>query len=177
MRAYLLEKFYEFSTWPYQTFFKCKTKAWNLTIWDLIHFDDGTLGYDLGVFLQNNGFLPQDKLESHDVFHVLTGSGVAVPEEVSMQFYLYGNGKRSAYLYMVMIIGAVFYPDKYQQFKYAYKQGEKSKPFHQLEFRDLLTTPTLELRTKYCIHDNTYKPLEISAIDYLLLKFKQLKTK
>lgn len=174
MRAYLLEKFYELSTWPYQKFFKRNAQAWNLTIWDLIHLEDGTLGYDLGVFLHKNGFSPQDKLESHDVFHVLTGTGVAVPEEVSMQFYLYGNGKRSVYLYMVMTVGALFYPDKIEQFKFAYKQGKQSKPFHHLSFQDLLTTPTKDLSSKYSIKLNEFKPLELSAKDYVQLKFKIL---
>lgn len=175
MRAYLLEKFYELSTWPYQKVFKTRAEAWNLTIWELIHFEEGTLGFDLGVFLQQNGFTPQDKLESHDVFHVLTSSGVAVPEEVSMQFYLYGNGKKSAYLFMVMAVGALFYPDEIERFKYAYNKGQESRPFHQLNFRDLLTTKTRVIRSKYCIKSNNYKPLNLSVKDSLLVEIKSLK--
>ena len=170
MRAYLLEKFYEWSTIPYQRWFKSDTEAWDLSKEELLSYPEGSLGNDLGIFLDQNGFSPQDKLESHDVFHVLTGSGVAVPEEVSMQFYLKGNGKSSAYLYMVMTIGLLFYPDKIKRFIYAYREGKKSDPFHHLNFQDLLTTSTNSIKNKYSICQNVYEKMPMKTVEYALLR-------
>ncbi|MEO9894336.1 MAG: hypothetical protein ABJF52_17540, partial [Aurantibacter sp.] len=96
MRAIILELLYKWSLAPYQNL-KSNT-AWDVTIADLQKFPDESLGQQLGAFLTRNNFNLQDKLESHDVFHVLTNTGISVPEEISMQFYLMGNGKRSAYL-------------------------------------------------------------------------------
>ena len=40
--------------------------------------------------------------EDHDVFHVLTRTGLTVKNEIELQFYLLGNGKRSLFLFIVI---------------------------------------------------------------------------
>jgi len=102
----------------------------------------GTFPYD---------FTPQPKLENHDVFHVLTKTGITVPDEIAMQYYLMGNGKRSMYLYMVILVGTLLYPDKFRLFKTAYKKGARAYSFYQLDFKKLLDQPLDTLRTTFLI--------------------------
>ncbi len=149
MRAIILEKLYEWSLIPYQSF--KKNEAWTVGIEDLLHYPKETLGYQMGFFLLKNNFDLQEKLESHDVFHVLTGTGITVPEEISMQFYLLGNGKRSAYLFSVIFLGALLFPDYLKMFLSKYRQGKTSLPFHQLDFQKLLNQPLARIKNTFLI--------------------------
>ena len=149
MRAIILEKLYQWSLVPYQSF--KKNEPWDLTISDLQKFPNGTLGQCLGSFLAGHNFDLQAKLESHDVFHVLTDTGITVPEEISMQFYLLGNGKRSTYLFTVLFLGGLLYPDYLQFFYKKYKKGKSALSFHQLDFYKLLPHPLEKIKTTFLI--------------------------
>ena len=150
MRALLLETFYEWSKVPYQRWFKNES-PWDISIQQLLEHPEESLGFHLGTFLLQHDFTPQPKLENHDVFHVLTRIGITVPEEIAMQFYLLGNGKRSTYLFMVIFVGTILYPDKYALFIKAYKKGKQALTFHQLDFKKLLITPIQGIRTTFLI--------------------------
>lgn len=150
MRALLLEKLYDWSKIPYQKFLK-KNNAWNIKISTLLSYPKDTLGNGLGLFITKHNFELQDKLESHDVFHVLTNTGITVPEEVSMQFYLMGNGKRSLYLYSVVFLGLLLYPDYFKTFKNAYYRGNTALQFHQLDFLKMLHLPIHKIKTTFLI--------------------------
>lgn len=150
MRAIILEKLYEWSLIPYQSF--KKNEAWDLGIEDLLQYSKDTLGYQMGYFLLSNNFDLQEKLESHDVFHVLTGTGITVPEEVSMQFYLLGNGKRSIYLLSVIFLGALLFPDYLKLFRSKYRRGKSSLSFHQVDFYRLLDKPLERIKDTFLIH-------------------------
>jgi len=149
MRALILEKLYEWSLIPYQSF--KKNEAWDVGIEDLLHYPKETLGYQMGYFLQKNNFDLQEKLESHDVFHVLTNNGITVPEEISMQFYLLGNGKRSVYLFSVILLGSLLYPDYLKLFTAKYHLGKSALPFHQLNFYKLLNQPISRVKETFLI--------------------------
>ena len=149
MRAIILEKLYEWSLIPYQSF--KKNAAWDLDIEDLLQYPKETLGFQMGHFLLKNNFDLQEKLESHDVFHVLTGTGITVPEEISMQFYLLGNGKRSAYLFSVILIGGFLFPDYIKLFRAKYRLGKSSLPFYQLDFYKLLDQPLTRIKNTFLI--------------------------
>ncbi len=151
MRALLLETLYEWSKVPYQKYIK-KDGAWNLSITDLLQYPETSLGFHLGCFLLKHSFEIQPKLESHDVYHVLTGTGISVPEEVSMQYYLWSNGKRSLYLYAVVVIGTLLYPDELRRFQKAFQRGRRALAFHQLNFLKLLDQPIQKLKTTFLIH-------------------------
>lgn len=149
MRALVLEKLYEWTLIPYQ-FFK-KNEAWHLGIEDLLQYSKNTLGYQMGYFLLSNDFELQAKLESHDVFHVLTETGITVSEEISMQFYLLGNGKRSSYLLSVIFLGTLLFPDYLQLFLSKYRRGKSALPFHQLDFQKLLHQPIVRIKDTFLI--------------------------
>ncbi|MDY8138571.1 hypothetical protein [Aquimarina sp. 2201CG5-10] len=150
MRAFILETIYEWSKTPYQRWFK-KNPPWEMTTKTLIQFPKDSLGFHLGCFLLKHNFSPQPKLENHDVFHVLTDTGTSVPEEISMQYYLLGNGKRSIYLFMVILLGTILYPDKLLLFKRAYQKGKVAYPFHQLDYQKLLHKSIETIRTTFLI--------------------------
>lgn len=149
MRAIFLEKLYQWSLKPYQAF--KKNTPWGLQLEDLLQYPKNSLGYHLGRFMLQHDFDLQEKLERHDVFHVLTGTGISVPEEISMQFYLMGNGKRSGYLISVMVLGSLLYPDKLGMFLTTYRRGKAALPFYQLDFLKLLDQPLLRIKETFLI--------------------------
>ncbi len=150
MRAYILEMIYELSKKPYQKWFK-KNQSWDISMNTLLQYPKESLGFHLGCFLLKHNFDPQPKLENHDVFHVLTNAGISVPEEVAMQYYLLGNGKNSAYLYGVILLGTLCYPDKMPLFRKAYQKGKNAHKFHQLDFKKLLSQPVQTIQTTFLI--------------------------
>ncbi|MEX0290544.1 MAG: hypothetical protein AB3N14_15675 [Flavobacteriaceae bacterium] len=150
MRAVILEHLYEWSKRPYQKYFK-KTDPWTQSAQELLQYPEGTLGFHLACFLLKHHFELQPKLESHDVFHVLTDTGISVPEEISMQYYLLGNGKRSLYLFTVIVLGTSLYPDELSRFYKAYQRGRRALPFHQLDFSRLLFQPIKRIQSAFLI--------------------------
>jgi ubiquinone biosynthesis protein Coq4 len=140
MKDQLIEKMYEWSKKPYQRIFKNKM-AWDIDKQGLLSYSDETLGYCLGQFLQKNNFDIQPKLEDHDIIHVLTDTGISVREEIGMQYYLLGNGKKSLYLHLVILAGTLFYPTHINYFIKEFRKGKKAHPFHYLDFSKMLLIP------------------------------------
>lgn len=93
----------------------------------------------------------QEKLEDHDVFHVLTNTRISVLEEIGMQFYLLGNGKKSIYLFMVTFSGILFYPTKFNYFIEQYLRGKNAHAFHYINFEKLLPTKIETIRKTFNI--------------------------
>jgi ubiquinone biosynthesis protein Coq4 len=150
MRDYLIEKLYECTKKPYQKYFK-KNEPWNIDKKQLLHFPKDSLGYGLGNFLYKNHFDIQEKLEDHDIIHVLTNTGISVYEEIGMQYYLFGNGKRSLYLYMVILSGTLFYPKQIKYFVEQYKRGKQAHSFHYLDFSKMLSMPIQSIQQTFNI--------------------------
>jgi len=131
---YLFQK----SAEPYAKLFKKKQLAWNLTANDLLKYPQDTLGYKVGVFLSSNGFEFFPKHETHDVFHVITDYGITVKEEIGLQYLLYGNGKRSVYLYLVLFLGFILLPEHYSFYLQSYRKGKSIELFYQKVNKDFL---------------------------------------
>ncbi len=150
MKDKLFELFYRLSKVPYQHFLK-KNAPWSVTKEELLTYPEKTLGNDLGIFLTVNHFTMEPKLEDHDVMHILTGIGTSVKEEIAMQCYLLGNGKRSVYLFMVVLIGTLFYPFEISFFHSYYKRGRRALAFYYLDYSKLLLQPTENIRKTFKI--------------------------
>lgn len=150
MRDLLIEKMYEITKKPYQKFIK-KGVAWNVTPKELIAYKEGSLGFHLGCFLLKYNLDMQPKLEDHDVIHVLTNTQVAVPDEIAMQYFLLGNGKKSAYLFMVISIGTLFYPTHFKQFIHNYKRGKNAYQIYDLDFYKMLHIPVKTIQETFNI--------------------------
>ncbi|MCO4294703.1 ubiquinone biosynthesis protein COQ4 [Solitalea sp. MAHUQ-68] len=170
MRKFIIIGLYNLSKKPYQALFK-NNKAWNISPQQLLDFPEGSLGNELGCFLTKNDFELQAKLENHDVFHVLSGIGTSVIEEIALQYYLLGNGKKSIYLKSVILLGTLFYPNQFSLFFSRYKEGRSFSAFHNLDFFPLLHCPIAEIKKhlpitalKYTNKDNLFSPLKPIAI-------------
>ncbi|MBZ4034805.1 ubiquinone biosynthesis protein COQ4 [Flavobacterium sp. 17A] len=150
MRDYLIERLYESSKKPYQKYFK-KNEPWNIDKSKLMDYPEASLGLGLGNFLYNNHFDIQEKLEDHDIIHVLTNTGVSVYEEIGMQYYLLGNGKKSMYLFMVILSGTIFYPKRMSYFIQQYKRGKRAHSFHYLDFSKMLLLPVQTIQQSFNI--------------------------
>ena len=150
MRAVVLEILYEWSKMPYQKFIK-KSAPWPLALCDLMQYPKSSLGFHMACFLLKHNFEIQPKLEDHDVFHVLTDTGISVPEEISMQYYLWGNGKRSSYQVAVIALGTLLFPDYIKRFTLNYRKGKAAHSFHQLDFLKLLDQPLSTIKSTFKI--------------------------
>lgn len=146
MKDCIIEIFYKIIKVPYEYLFKTKTESWNLTINDYMKHKEETLGYKLGSFLNNHNYSIQEKLEEHDVFHVLTNTGTTVVNEVEMQFYLLGNGKRSPFVFIVIATGILFYLTNYKKFYNSYQKGKNAHQFYHLDFSKILHMPLTEIQ-------------------------------
>ena len=150
MKDLFIEKLYEYSKIPYQKYFK-KNKPWDIDKTQLLNYPEGSLGLGLGNFIHRNHFDIQEKLEDHDIIHVLTNTGISVAEEIGMQYYLFGNGKRSLYLFMVILSGTLFYPQQINYFVQQYKRGKYALPFHYLDFSKMLFTSIQSIQKTFNI--------------------------
>jgi ubiquinone biosynthesis protein Coq4 len=150
MKDQLIEKMYEWSKRPYQRFFKNKM-AWEINKQELLDYPQETLGFHLGQFLQKNHFDIQPKLEDHDIIHVLTNTGVSVREEIGMQYYLSGNGKKSLYLYLVILAGTLFYPTHIDYFIKEFRKGKAAYCYHYLDFSKMLLIPISTIQQTFKI--------------------------
>ena len=150
MRDLFIEKMYEISKKPYQKFFK-KGNAWDINVNQLIQLPSDSLGFHLGCFLLKYNFEIQPKLEDHDIIHVLTNTGISVVEEIGMQYYLLGNGKRSLYLIMVIASGTFFYPTRFSYFKQQYQRGKAAHEFYGLDFLNMLSVPLSNIQQTFNI--------------------------
>ena len=120
--------------------FKKSKTAWNITIDDLLKLPKETLGYHYAKFITDNGFDILPKLERHDAYHIITAYKSKVQDEIALQYLCYGNGKRSIYLFGVIIIGTLLLPDYLNYYHKSYQIGKNANPFHDLDFENLLNT-------------------------------------
>ncbi len=150
MKDLFIEKMYELSKKPYRKFMK-RNKAWEINKIDLIAMPKESIGFHLGCFLVKYNFEIQPKLEDHDVIHVLTNTGISASEEIGMQYYLFGNGKKSLYLFMVIITGTCFYPAQIKYFINQYKRGKEAHKFYYLDYSKMLQIPIIEIQKTFKI--------------------------
>lgn len=151
MKDLLIETLYKIIKTPYQMVFKKTRNVWNVSIQEFLKQDENSLGFHLGCFLLKYNFQIQPQLEEHDVYHVLTNTGITVKEEIDMQFYLFGNGKRSLFVFIVMFTGLFFYPFEYKSFINAYRKGKKAHQFYHLDFLKMLHIPLKDIQFSFNI--------------------------
>lgn len=133
--------FHSFATVS-KLYVKFKTGAcWNVHTRELLSYPEESLGYHLGCFLLQHKFEPQPLCEDHDIFHVLTGYKIDTAQEIAMQYWLWGNGKRSPFVILAMLVGIVLYIDKYELFADAFFNGKNSQAIHDLDFKQYLYSP------------------------------------
>lgn len=115
-----------------------KKQPWGITSDDLLRMPLNSYGYRLGVFLRTHGFELIPKVERHDAYHVLTGFGTSQEDEIALQYLCFGNGKRTPYLFAVLLLGTLILPDYFRYYRKAYSFGKKSNSFHHFDFKTVL---------------------------------------
>lgn len=150
MKDKIIEFLYKTIKVPYSFLFK-NSEPWGVTVTSLLSYRTESLGNDLGQFLRTNNYQVQESLEEHDVYHILTRIGTTVKEEVDMQFYLLGNGKRSPFAFIVIATGLLFYLNHFKSFYNCYKKGKKAHQFFDIDFYKLLQQPTATIRETFNI--------------------------
>jgi len=150
MKELLIEKLYRIIKVPYQMLFK-NSKAWNVSIQDLLKYPQDSLGFHYGCFLLKYNFNIQESLEEHDAYHVLIDVGITVKDEIDMQFYLLGNGKKSPFVFIVIATGVLFYPFEIKSFIKSFQRGKKAHAFHYLDFQKMLPIPLKTIQSTFNI--------------------------
>lgn len=118
--------------------FGSKDKNWNLTTADLLNYSEGSLGKAMGQFLQQNKVEPLAHAEYHDVHHVLFDYSITFKDEVALQFFLRGNGKRSLASFGTSICAWILLPTQWNYLKKSYKRGQQCIDISQLNLKELL---------------------------------------
>lgn len=136
-RKQLIIYLFNFSQRIYIKCFK-RNSAWGITTTELLHYPKSSFGWHLGSFLQKNGFELIPKVESHDALHVITGYGTTVEDEIALQFLSFGNGKKSLYLFGVMLLGFLLLPEYLSYYIASFKKGKQLNPFYHWDFKALL---------------------------------------
>lgn len=148
---------FDVSKLPYAKYFK-KNSPWNLSANDLLQFPLNSLGNELGKFLDTNQFSLIPKLEKHDAYHVITEFGTTVENEIALQYFFWGNGKKSIYMYAVISIGFMLVPEYYQLYFKSYKKGKNTNPVYNLNIKKLLTEPLSDVKNQIRLNQSNLKP-------------------
>lgn len=118
--------------------FGTKEKNWNITTAELLQFPEGSLGRALGEFLGKSKLEPLAGAEYHDVHHVLLDYSVSFKDEVALQFFLHGNGKRSIASVSTMIGAWCILPSQWKYLRDCYQRGKNSNDISTLHLKALL---------------------------------------
>jgi hypothetical protein len=148
LRKQFIAYLFEISQNVYTRYFK-KQAPWKTSKEDLLMYSKGTFGNALGTFLNTHNYKLIPKVERHDAYHVLTGYGTTAEDEIALQYLCYGNGKRSLYLYGVILLGTLILPDYLSYYWASYGIGKAANTFHHFNYERLLNASYLDL--KYAI--------------------------
>ncbi len=145
-RSIILQWGFQQSYPIYARLWKRNRPAWQVNRAALLTFTPGTLGHALGRFLQANELELLATFEGHDTCHTLLAFGTSAPEEVMLQWALFGNGKRTPYCLFAILLGSSLFPEHWRNFQNAYRLGAGLRPFHHWYFEYLLQEDLEELR-------------------------------
>lgn len=130
----------------YRIFIKRKRPAWKVTLEQLQQYPDNTLGFHYAQFINENNFDPMANFENHDAMHILLDYSTEMESESAMQFCLLGNGKRSFYLFSMVFMSCIFFPEHLRKFHQAYRRGKTLNQFYDWDFEKLLCTPVTKIK-------------------------------
>ncbi|MGE8243820.1 hypothetical protein D3C87_1326660 [compost metagenome] len=146
IRLKLMLHLYNWSSKVYADIFKWNKKAWGISKEEFLTYPIGSIGHSLGLFYASKGFDVMPKLENHDVFHIITGTGTEIQDEIAMQYLLLGNGKVSLYLMGMIAIGGILFPEHFKYYKKTFQKGRSLQRFHHIEFKEILHYQLTELQ-------------------------------
>lgn len=137
LRKQFIEWLFEISQKVYTNMFK-NHEPWGMCRAELLNYPEDSIGNHLGIFLDKNNFELISKLERHDAYHTITDYGIRVQDEIALQCFCYGNGKRSLYLYGAIVLGIIILPDYSNYYYRSYHIGKNVNAFHHFDYKKLL---------------------------------------
>lgn len=133
----------------------------------------GSLGYEYYKLVTEHGLTPFNppippdseanyvrlrSLQTHDLWHLVTGYGIDIPSEAALQAFYLGqsHGTFGAVLISaVMMYGAVFNPRDLPRIMSGlgegYARGQRAKPLFAVKWEEMWERPLDELRREYDI--------------------------
>ncbi len=115
-----------------------KDRNWNLSTTQLLQYPEGSVGKVLGEFLKKSDVEPLAGAEYHDVQHVLFDYSISFKDEVALQFFLHGNGKRSIASVSTMIGAWIILPTQWKYLKDSYERGKNCRDLSALSLKTVL---------------------------------------
>ena len=105
-----------------------------------------TVGNELWQILneQNLRLLPY--YEKHDIKHVVLQYPFTDEGEVSLQFFMLGNGRISFPVLSTVIYGVITMPEYYASFKKAYRRGKQIPTLDQLDWFSIIEIPLIQVQ-------------------------------
>ncbi|MEM7187284.1 MAG: hypothetical protein AAF466_11560 [Bacteroidota bacterium] len=137
-----------------------KKQPWNIHSSQLMEMSKHTFGYQLGLFLRNNAFELIPKVERHDAYHVLSGFPTGAEDEIALQYLCFGNGKRTPYLFAVLVIGTLLLPEYATYYRHSFLLGKRSNSFHHFDYKTVLPLDFDTFRTMI-FSEETLAALEV----------------
>lgn len=113
-------------------------KNWGLSTRDLLKYPEGSLGKALGDFLKLHEVEILTGAEYHDIHHILFDFSISFKDEVALQFFLHGNGKKSIASVSTRIGAWFLLPTEWKYLKASYERGKKCKDVSKLNFKNML---------------------------------------
>ncbi len=122
------------------TVFNCGTnkQSWNISTKELLLLPEGTVGNELGKYLKEQNFEPLEKAEYHDVQHIFFDFSMTFVDEVALQFFLIGNGKKSIASISTYLGAWFILPTKWKYLKTSYQRGKNCKDTSILNVKTIL---------------------------------------
>lgn len=148
MKTLTLPGFYESENF----YANLRTQNLQFQIEILLNYPEESLGFAVAEFSLENHWRRFSAVEQKDIYHVLTRTGTSVADQIGLQFYLIGNGKRSINTLAIAFFGLLFYTHRFSFFLKQFKKGKKALLFHQLEFTKMLSLPLSKIRETFLIH-------------------------
>jgi ubiquinone biosynthesis protein Coq4 len=121
-------------------------KNWNLSTFELLQYPEGSLGKTLGDFLNQHQVELLNGAEYHDIHHVLFDYSISFKDEVALQFFLHGNGKKSIASISTRIGAWCLLPTQWKYLKAAYERGKTCKDISSINFKSMLNQDLSQIK-------------------------------
>ena len=118
--------------------FGSKDKNWNISTAQLLQYPEGSLGKTLGEFLKQHEVELLAGAEYHDIHHILFDYPISFKDEVALQFFLHGNGKKSFASFSTRLGAWLLLPTQWKYLNAAYERGKRCKDITKLNYKALL---------------------------------------
>lgn len=124
----------------------------NTTIPIHANYPKGSLGDAIQQFKNTSLLHSTSNIQTHEIYHILSGYTTDSVGEICLQYFLAGNGKVSFFTFL-LLLAPICYPEHIHLFIRAYNRGKKSREFHHWNFAHLLNENICDIK-RMIFHSN-----------------------